>query len=89
MFSSNGPRSLYAPKIPQTVEELGIPQSLVLDLILRRTTLEGFSTLNSLSTALRMSVPIIEFGFRHLRQQQLLEVKGMIGNDYQFVLTAP
>ncbi len=88
MFSSNGPRSLYAPKIPQTVEELGIPQSLVLDLILRRTTLEGFSTLNSLSTALRMSIPIIEFGFRHLRQQQLLEVKGMIGNDYQFVLTA-
>jgi len=87
MFSSNGPRSLYAPKIPQTVEELGIPQSLVLDLILRRTTLEGFSTLNSLSTALRMSIPIIEFGFRHLRQQQLLEVKGMIGNDYQFVLT--
>ena len=88
MFSSAGPRSLYSPRIPQTVEELGIPQSLVLDLILRRTTLEGFSTLNSLSTALRMSVPIIEFGFRHLRQQQLLEVKGMIGNDYQFVLTA-
>ncbi len=88
MFSSTGPRSLYSPKIPQCVEELGIPQSLVLDLILRRTTLEGFSTLNSLSTALKMSIPIIEFGFRHLRQQQLLEVKGMIGNDYQFVLTS-
>ncbi len=88
MFSSAGPRSLYSPRIPQSVEELGIPQSLVLDLILRRTTLEGFSTLNSLSTALKMSIPIIEFGFRHLRQQQLLEVKGMIGNDYQFVLTS-
>jgi hypothetical protein len=88
MFSSAGPRSLYAPKIPQTVEDLGISQSLVLDLVLRRTMLEGFSTLNSLSTALRMSVPIVEFAFRHLRQQQLLEVKGMIGNDYQFVLTS-
>ncbi|HPT27296.1 MAG TPA: AAA family ATPase [Bryobacteraceae bacterium] len=88
MFSTAGPRSLYAPKLPNTVEDLGIPQSLVLDLILRRTMIEGFSTLNSLSMALRMSVPIIEFGFRHLRQQQLLEVKGMIGNDYQFVLTS-
>lgn len=88
MFSTAGPRSLYAPKIPQTVEDLGISQSLVLDLVLRRTMLEGFSTLNSLSTALRMSVPIVEFAFRHLRQQQLLEVKGMIGNDYQFVLTS-
>jgi hypothetical protein len=88
MFSSAGPRSLYAPKIPQTVEDLGISQSLVLDLVLRRTMLEGFATLNSLSTALRMSVPIVEFAFRHLRQQQLLEVKGMIGNDYQFVLTS-
>lgn len=88
MFSTAGPRSLYAPKTPQTVEDLGISQSLVLDLVLRRTMLEGFSTLNTLSTALRMSVPIVEFAFRHLRQQQLLEVKGMIGNDYQFVLTS-
>lgn len=88
MFSSAGPRSLYAPKIPHTIEDLGISQSLVLDLVLRRTMLEGFATLNSLSTALRMSIPIVEFAFRQLRQQQLLEVKGMIGNDYQFVLTS-
>jgi len=88
MFPTAGPRSLYAPKTPHTLEDLGISQSLVLDLILRRTMLEGFATMNSLSTALRLSIPIIEFGFRHLRQQQLLEVKGMIGNDYQFVLTS-
>lgn len=88
MFSSAGPRSLYAPKIPHTIEDLRISQSLVLDLVLRRTMLEGFATLNSLSTALRISIPIVEFAFRQLRQQQLLEVKGMIGNDYQFVLTS-
>jgi hypothetical protein len=88
MIPTAGPRSLYSPKIPNTLEELGISHSLVLDLILRRTMIEGFSTMNSLSTALRMSIPIIEIGFRHLRQQQLLEVKGMVGNDYQFVLTS-
>lgn len=88
MFTTAGPRSLYAPKTPQTLEDLGISQSLVLDLILRRTMIEGFSTMNSLSAALRMSIPIIEIGFRQLRQQQLIEVKGMIGNDYQFILTS-
>lgn len=81
------PRSTFAPVIPQSFEELGIPQSLVIDLFLRRTMIEGFSTLESLSKALRVSVAIVDQVFRQLRQQQIVEVKGMIGNDYQFVLT--
>jgi hypothetical protein len=81
------PRSAFAPTIPQTFEELGVPQSLVIDLFLRRTMIEGFSTLESLSKALRVSVAIVDQVFRQLRQQQIVEVKGMIGNDYQFVLT--
>lgn len=80
-------RSRFQPKVPQTYEELGISQSLVLDLVLRRLLLEGFSTLESLSNSLRVSIPIIDVAFRHLRQQQLIEVKGMIGNDYSFVLS--
>ncbi len=61
---------------------------MVLDLVLRRLLLEGFSTLQSLSERLRLSLPIVDLAFRQLRQQQLLEVKGMVGNDYQFVLTS-
>lgn len=87
MSSLTAPRSSFAPAIPQTFEELGIPQSLVIDLFLRRTMIEGFSTLESLSKALRVSIAIIDQVFRQLRQQQIVEVKGMIGNDYQFVLT--
>jgi hypothetical protein len=87
MSSLTAPRSSFAPAIPQTFEELGIPQSLVIDLYLRRTMIEGFSTLESLSKALRVSIAIIDQVFRQLRQQQIVEVKGMIGNDYQFVLT--
>lgn len=64
-----------------------MPQSLVIDLFLRRTMIEGFSTLESLSKSLRVSVAIVDQVFRQLRQQQIVEVKGMIGNDYQFVLT--
>lgn len=87
MTSLAGLRASYSPPVPQTLEELGISQSLVIDLVLRRTLLEGFSSLESLSRSLRLSLPIIDVAFRQLRQQQIIEVKGMLGNDYQFVLT--
>jgi len=87
MSSFPGQRSSFSPAVPQTLGELGINQSLVTDLLLRRTMLEGFSTLEGLSRTLCLSIPIIDQVFRSLRQQQLLEVKGMIGNDYNFVLT--
>jgi hypothetical protein len=77
----------FRPQVPQTYEQLGIPESLVLDLVLRRLLLEGFSSLQSLSRSLRLSLPIVDLAFRHLRGQQLVEVKGMVGNDYNFVLS--
>lgn len=80
-------RARFAPPVPQNYEDLGISQSLVLDLVLRRLLIEGFSTLDSLSKALRVSIPIVDTAFKHLRAQQLVEVKGMIGNDYTFVLS--
>ena len=82
-----GVRPSFAPPVPQTIEELNLPDSLVLDLVLRRLLLDGFSSLQKLSKSLRLSIPIIDRAFRHLRGQQLLEVKGMLGNDYQFVLS--
>ncbi len=87
MTSLAGPRASFSPSVPQNLDDLGISQSLVIDLMLRRTLLEGFNSLESLSQKLRLSLPIVDQAFRQLRQQQLLEVKGMLGNDYQFVLT--
>jgi len=81
-------RPTFCPPPPQTIEELGIPQALVMDLMLRRLLLEGYSTLATLSEKLRVSIPVLECVFRHMRQQQLVEVKGMVGNDYQFTLSA-
>jgi hypothetical protein len=77
----------FSPTIPQTFEELGISQSLVLDLVVRRLLLEGFSNLQSLSNTLKLSVPILNIVFTHMRQLQLVEVKGMLGNDYNFTLS--
>jgi len=60
---------------------------LVLDLVLRRLLLEGFSNLQALSQTLKLSVPILNVVFNHMRQQQMVDVKGMIGNDYHFTLS--
>ena len=87
MATLAGVRPAFAPPVPQTQEELNIPESLVLDLVLRRLLLEGFSNLKSLSNSLRLSLSIVHNAFNHLRNQQLVEVKGMVGNDYSFVLS--
>ena len=80
-------RTAFSPAIPQNFAELGISESLVLDLMLRRMVIEGNCTLASLGRSLRLAVPIIDVAFKHMRQQQLVEVKGMSGNDYNFVLS--
>ncbi len=80
-------RSGFSPSVPQTFDELGISQSLVMDLLLRRLLLEGFSNLQTLRSKLNLAVPILNIIFNHMRQQQLVEVKGMIGNDYHFALS--
>jgi len=81
-------RPAFAPPVPQTIEELGIPHALMVDLVMRRSLLEGGSTLQSLATALRVAVPVVASIFQHLRSQHLIEVKGMAGNDYNFTLSA-
>ncbi len=80
-------RPLFSPSVPQTYEELGISQSLVMDLMLRRMLIEGYCNLQNLARALHLSVPVIDVVFRHMRQQQMVEVKGMVGNDYNFTLS--
>ena len=75
------------PVIPDRIEDLGIQRSLVADLILRYLWLHGSGTLAALHETLKLSFPVLEIMFHQFRQQQLLEVKGMMGNDYSFSLT--
>ena len=76
------------PVIPDRVEDLGISRSVISDLVLRYLWLHGSGTLSSLHQTLKLSFPVLESLFHQFRQQQLLEVKGMVGNDYSFLLTA-
>src|SRR5689334_4706201 len=76
------------PRIPDQLEDLRIPRALVSDLVLRYLWIHGSATLTALHEALKLSFPILENMFHQFRQQQVLEVKGMIGNDYSFSLTS-
>jgi hypothetical protein len=82
------PVSSFAPRIPENINALGISENLVLDLVVRRLLLEGTSTLSSLAKKLRISVPVVDHIFSYMRKQQLVEVKGMVGNDYLFTHSA-
>src|ERR1044071_2548945 len=75
------------PLIPDRVEDLGVQRSVVSDLILRYLWLHGAGTLGALHDSLKLSFPVLETLFHQFRQQQLLEVKGMLGDDYSFTLT--
>ncbi len=65
-----------------------MPRSVVADLVLRYLWLHGSGTLHLLHQTLKLSFPLLETLFHQFRNQQLLEVKGMTGDDYSFTLTA-
>ncbi len=78
---------LFCPPVPADIESIGISASLVTDIVLRRLSLEGTSSLLDLSHIVKLPVPVIHAIFTTLRQQQLIEVKGMAGNDYRISLS--
>ena len=80
-------RPAFCPVAPERIEDMGVKQTLLMDLVVRRLSLEGTSNLSELSEKLKMSVPVVDGLFRIMRQQQLVEVKGMIGNDYWITLS--
>jgi len=78
---------LFTPPVPRDMETLGLSPGLVTDLVLRRLSVESTGTIQSLSRFLKLPVAIVHQVFTNLRQQQLVEVKGMVGNDYRISLS--
>ncbi len=76
-----------APRVPHDLDSLGISKSFLADLVVRRISTEGTSSFSSLTASLKVSLPIVDSVFRQFRQQQLIEVKGAVGEDYHFSLS--
>ncbi|MBI3278578.1 MAG: AAA family ATPase, partial [Acidobacteria bacterium] len=75
------------PATPQTLAEVDLPHGLLSDLLLRRIYTEGTTTLQHLGNVLKLPLAAVEFFFRRFRDQRILDVKGIIGEDYHFSLT--
>lgn len=80
-------KPVFSPPPPKNLEDLDIPESLVEDLVLRRVYTKGASNIKSLCNSLKLSFTLLESLFQRLRQQQLFEVTGMAGHDYNFTLS--
>jgi len=80
-------RPAFYPTAPEKIEDTHVSESLLLDLIVRRLSLEGTSNLTALGEKLKLSYPVINHLFNTMRQHHLVEVKGMLGNDYWITLS--
>jgi hypothetical protein len=77
----------FLPPAPVTAEQAGISSALIEDLFLRHVHLKRCNTIGSLSESMALAYPIVERVFRDVRNQRMLEVSGMVGDDYIFSLT--
>jgi hypothetical protein len=78
----------FAPPAPRSMDETGIPAPLVSDLVVRRLYLDGVSSIFGLGQSLKLPFRVIEQVFNQLRQRQLIDLKGIVGEDYSFSLTS-
>jgi hypothetical protein len=84
---ANEIRPAFYPTTPEKIEDVGVSESLLMDIMVRRLSLEGTSNLAGLGEKLKLSHPVVNHLFNTMRQHHLVEVKGMLGNDYWITLS--
>lgn len=78
---------VYHVPPPHRLDQLGVPEPLILDLAVRLTGLRGICTIHLLSELMKIPLELAESIFRKLNDQQYLEVRRMDGDDYVFSLS--
>ena len=74
--------------IPRSIDELGLPETVVVDLILRRILLDGRTLLSRLSDALGFTGQLTDSVVRYLREdKKYVDFESMIGRDWLVALT--
>ncbi len=79
---------LFQPMQVNSVEETGLPPSLVLDLVLKHAFFEGTTTLGRLAQRSKLNHNIIQSIYRQFQKEHLCETRAMVGYDYEISLTA-
>jgi len=78
----------FCPQPASGLDETGLPRGLLFELVLKQVFLEGTTTLTRLMGTAKLDYTTIEAIFRSMQREQLLNVKGVEGYDYEFSLTA-
>ena len=78
----------FQPPSPRALEDLGLPEGLIYDIALRHINHRGVCTINGLASLMKLPLEVAEPVFRHLNEQQYLEIRRMTGDDYVFALSA-
>src|SRR5436309_11634445 len=78
----------FCPQPPSGLDKTGLPRGLLFELVLKQVFLDGTTTLMRLIGTTKLDYPTIEAVFRSMQREQLLNVKGVEGYDYEFGLTA-
>ncbi len=79
--------SPHWPRPPTRIEEVGVPRSMVEDLVMRRLVIERITTVTTVAQTIGVRVSIVQTIVEELRDRQALEYHGMEGRDYRIGLT--
>jgi hypothetical protein len=77
----------WLPPPPRTLDQIDIPESLLLDLAVRHVNARGIATIQLLAHLMKLPLELTEALFRRLNEQQYCEVRRMSGDDYVFSLS--
>ncbi len=72
---------------PKHVTGLGVPESMILDIVLRRALLDGHTSTMQLATGLAVTPLLMESAVEYLRRESLLEVSGLEGRNLKLAVT--
>ena len=74
--------------IPRTLDELGLPETVIVDLILRRILFDGRTLLSRMSQTLGLTGQLTESIVRYLREdKKYVDFESMVGRDWLVGLT--
>jgi hypothetical protein len=77
----------YLPEPPRKLDDVDIPENLLMDIAVRHVNARGVATIHMLAKLMRLPLEFTEALFRHLRDQQYFEIKRSVGDDYVFSLS--
>lgn len=77
----------FRPEPARTIEATQLPRSLIFDLVLKRTFLEGITNLSRLIGDTKLDYNVIYDIFGNMQKEMIVEVKGVAGHNYEFTLS--